>query len=147
MNEDTYSYFPHLGLQSSFLIFALGQSQPLDIHVEGLRMCVPHITDIAVGAPYDGPEGRGAVYIFHGSDKGIMEKPSQVIQAENVHSTLSTFGFSVAGGMDLDENEYPDLVVGAYEADTAVFLRYWFGVDSNILAICIIKQTRLNPKM
>ncbi|PNF38619.1 hypothetical protein B7P43_G02308, partial [Cryptotermes secundus] len=79
--------------------------------------------DIAVGAPYDGPEGRGAVYIFHGSGKGIMEKPSQVIQAEDVVSTLSTFGFSVAGGMDLDENEYPDLVVGAYEADTAVYLR------------------------
>lgn len=81
--------------------------------------------DIAVGAPYDGPEGRGAVYIFHGSGKGIMEKPSQVIQAEDVVSTLSTFGFSVAGGMDLDENEYPDLVVGAYEADTAVYLRYY----------------------
>jgi hypothetical protein len=86
--------------------------------------------DIAVGAPYDGPDGRGAVYIFHGSGKGIMEKPSQVIQAEDVVSTVSTFGFSVAGGMDLDENEYPDLVVGAYEADTAVFLRYWFRVDS-----------------
>jgi hypothetical protein len=85
--------------------------------------------DIAVGAPYDGPEGRGAVYIYHGSDKGIMEKPSQVIQAEDVVSALSTFGFSVSGGMDLDENEYPDLVVGAYEADTAVYLRYCFEVD------------------
>jgi hypothetical protein len=53
-----------------------------------------------------------------------MEKPSQVIQAEDVVSPLSTFGFSVSGGMDLDENEYPDLVVGAYEADTAVYLRY-----------------------
>lgn len=57
-----------------------------------------------------------------------MEKPSQVIQAEDVVSALSTFGFSVAGGMDLDENEYPDLVVGAYEADTAVYLRYCFEV-------------------
>ncbi|PSN37770.1 hypothetical protein C0J52_13179 [Blattella germanica] len=78
--------------------------------------------DIAVGAPYDGPQGKGAVYIYHGSSKGIMEKASQVILAEDVFSTLSTFGFSVAGGMDLDENQYPDLVVGAYEADTAVYL-------------------------
>jgi hypothetical protein len=82
-----------------------------------------HVIDIAVGAPYDGPAGRGAVYVFHGSSKGIMEKPSQVIHAE-IFGTISTFGFSVAGGMDLDENEYPDLVVGAYEADTAVYLRY-----------------------
>lgn len=70
-----------------------------------------------------------------------MEKPSQVIQAEDVHRTSSTFGFSVAGGMDLDENEYPDLVVGAYEADTAVFLRYRLEVDSNTLFICVLKQT------
>jgi len=86
--------------------------------------CISHVTDIAVGAPYDGPEHRGAVYIFHGSKKGIMEKPSQVIQAGDIFSTISTFGFSLAGGVDLDENEYPDLVVGAYEADTAVYLRY-----------------------
>jgi hypothetical protein len=89
-----------------------------------LHLYISHIIDIAVGAPYDGPEGRGAVYVFHGSKKGIMEKPSQVIQAEDIFSTISTFGFSLAGGMDLDENEYPDLVVGAYEADTAVYLRY-----------------------
>jgi hypothetical protein len=111
-----------------------------------LWTCVPFITDIAIGAPYDGPEGRGAVYIYHGSDKGIMEKPSQVIQAEEVHSTPSTFGFSVAGGMDLDENEYPDLVVGAYEADTAVFLRYQFEVDSDTLVVFVIKQIRHRPK-
>jgi hypothetical protein len=111
-------------------------------YLKGLRICISLITDIAVGAPYDGPEGRGAVYIFHGSDKGIMEKPSQVIQAEDVFSTLSTFGFSVAGGMDLDENEYPDLVVGAYEADTAVYLRYWFELDSSSLFICECQQIR-----
>ena len=99
--------------------------------VKELQLCVSYVTDIAVGAPYvtdiavGAPyEGHGAVYIFHGSKKGIMEKPSQVIQAEDIYSTISTFGFSVAGGVDLDENEYPDLVVGAYAADTAIYLRY-----------------------
>jgi len=92
--------------------------------VKELQVCISYIIDIAVGAPYDGPEGRGAVYVFHGSNKGIMEKPSQVIHAEDIFSRISTFGFSVAGGMDLDGNEYPDLVVGAYEADTAVYFRY-----------------------
>ena len=32
-------------------------------------------TDIAVGAPY---EGKGAVYIFHGSKDGVKEPFSQV---------------------------------------------------------------------
>jgi hypothetical protein len=33
------------------------------------------LTDFAVGAPY---EGRGAVYIFHGSADGVKEAYSQV---------------------------------------------------------------------
>ncbi|KAF4525253.1 hypothetical protein B566_EDAN012788 [Ephemera danica] len=79
--------------------------------------------DFAVGAPYDGPQERGAVYIFHGSKLGVREKHSQVVYAEEVGPTLSTFGFSVAGGHDLDENEYPDLLVGAYESNTIVYFR------------------------
>ena len=34
--------------------------------------------DFAVGAPYDGPNNQGAVYIFLGSRDGVMKKPSQV---------------------------------------------------------------------
>ena len=37
------------------------------------------VLDIAVGAPYDGPEGRGAVYIFLGSMDGVLKKPAQVL--------------------------------------------------------------------
>jgi integrin alpha 8 len=36
------------------------------------------MSDLAVGAPYDGPDQRGAVYIFLGSRDGIVKKPSQV---------------------------------------------------------------------
>ncbi|XP_066582926.1 integrin alpha-PS2 isoform X2 [Prorops nasuta] len=79
--------------------------------------------DIAVGAPYAGPNGRGAVYIYHGSRTGIMEKYSQVIHAEDLDNPVETFGFSVAGGLDLDGNHYPDLVVGAYESSAAMFFR------------------------
>lgn len=46
-----------------------------------------------------------------------------MVYAEEVGPTISTFGFSVAGGHDLDENEYPDLLVGAYESHTAVYFR------------------------
>ncbi|CAD1475193.1 unnamed protein product, partial [Heterotrigona itama] len=79
--------------------------------------------DFAVGAPYAGPRSHGAVYVYHGSPTGVLEKYSQVIYAENLDVPVDTFGFSVAGGLDLDGNLYPDLVVGAYESGTAIFYR------------------------
>lgn len=93
--------------------------------------------DFAVGAPYDGPHGRGAVYIYHGSKTGPLEKPSQVIFAEDVAGTayLSTFGFSLSGGIDLDGNLYPDLVVGAYEANKAIVFKW---VIMNLLESCLV---------
>lgn len=79
--------------------------------------------DIAIGAPYAGPEGRGAVYIYRGSKEGLQEKYSQVIFSTDLDESLATFGFSIAGGQDLDQNTYPDLVVGAYDSDAAIFFR------------------------
>ncbi|XP_043494263.1 integrin alpha-PS2 isoform X4 [Polistes fuscatus] len=79
--------------------------------------------DFAVGAPYAGLNGRGAVYVYRGSRNGVSEKYSQVIQAEELNVPIETFGFSVAGSLDLDGNHYPDLVVGAYESSSAFFFR------------------------
>lgn len=36
------------------------------------------IKDLAVGAPYDGEDGSGIVYIYHGNSEGISEFPDQV---------------------------------------------------------------------
>lgn len=75
--------------------------------------------DFAVGAPYDGPFGRGAIYIFHGSANGPLPKPSQIIRAEDIVQQVpypTTFGFSLTGGVDMDGNTYPDLAVGAYSS-------------------------------
>ncbi|XP_015188813.1 PREDICTED: integrin alpha-PS2-like [Polistes dominula] len=79
--------------------------------------------DFAVGAPYAGLNGRGAVYVYRGSRNGVSEKYSQVIHAEELNVPIETFGFSVAGSLDLDGNHYPDLVVGAYESSSAFFFR------------------------
>jgi len=79
--------------------------------------------DLVVGAPYDGPDGHGAVYVFLGTVDGLKKAPAQVIFGRDIDSSIRTFGWSLSGGMDLDNNEYPDLLIGAYESTNAVFLR------------------------
>ncbi|XP_029428512.1 integrin alpha-3 [Rhinatrema bivittatum] len=67
--------------------------------------------DIAVGAPF---EGSGKVYIFHSSSQGLREKPRQVIDGKDLGvSAIQTFGYSLSGGLDVDDNSYPDLLVGS----------------------------------
>ncbi|MFT7799541.1 integrin alpha-6-like [Arapaima gigas] len=73
--------------------------------------------DIAVAAPYDSDDA-GKVYIYHGSADGIKNKPVQILQANNANVKL--FGYSLAGNMDLDNNNYPDLAVGSLS--DAVFM-------------------------
>lgn len=69
----------------------------------------------------------GAVYIYHGSKNGVRRQPSQKISAEQIsqlsQSALTTFGFSLSGGIDMDNNQYPDLAVGAYESDIVYLFR------------------------
>ncbi|XP_036025561.1 integrin alpha-7 isoform X1 [Onychomys torridus] len=73
--------------------------------------------DIAVGAPFD---GDGKVFIYHGSSLGVVVKPSQVLEGEAVD--IKSFGYSLSGGLDVDGNDYPDLLVGSL-ADTAALFR------------------------
>nr|XP_040136445.1 integrin alpha-7 isoform X3 [Ictidomys tridecemlineatus] len=73
--------------------------------------------DIAVGAPFD---GDGKVFIYHGSSLGVVIKPSQVLEGEAVG--IKSFGYSLSGGLDVDGNHYPDLLVGSL-ADTVALFR------------------------
>ncbi|XP_055983003.1 integrin alpha-3 [Sorex fumeus] len=84
-----------------------------DINQDGFQ-------DIAVGAPF---EGLGKVYIYHGSSRGLLKQPQQIIQAEQLGlPNLATFGYSLSGQMDVDDNFYPDLLVGSL-SDRIVLLR------------------------
>ncbi|XP_040856534.1 integrin alpha-3 isoform X1 [Ochotona curzoniae] len=84
-----------------------------DINQDGFQ-------DIAVGAPF---EGLGKVYIYHSSSGGLLRQPQQVIDGEKLGLPgLSTFGYSLSGQMDVDENFYPDLLVGSL-SDRIVLLR------------------------
>ncbi|RMX38988.1 hypothetical protein pdam_00008175, partial [Pocillopora damicornis] len=86
-----------------------------DIDLDGYQ-------DVAVGAPYE-DSGEGIVYIYRGSEKGLVETPMQVIKGSSVSAGIQSFGYSVSGILDLDTNGYPDVVIGAYQSDTAVLLR------------------------
>ncbi|XP_029958367.1 integrin alpha-8 [Salarias fasciatus] len=73
--------------------------------------------DVAVGCPFGGEERGGRVLIFNGnryvSTQGL--KLSQELKAAAAPSGgLPGFGFTLRGGQDLDGNQYPDLIVGAF---------------------------------
>lgn len=79
--------------------------------------------DVAIGAPY---EENGVVYIYLGSPSGLSKEPSQVIKAGDLglvpNKKVQTFGSYLSGGLDIDNNGYPDLVIGAYNASAVIAL-------------------------
>ncbi|KAM8732326.1 integrin alpha-6-like isoform 2-T2 [Acanthopagrus schlegelii] len=72
--------------------------------------------DIAVGAPYD---GSGRVYLYCGSPKGIHKKAAQVLSPGS--KTVSLFGYSLSGNLDVDDNQYPDLAVGSLSDSVFIY--------------------------
>uniref|UniRef100_A0A3Q3X2L5 Uncharacterized protein n=1 Tax=Mola mola TaxID=94237 RepID=A0A3Q3X2L5_MOLML len=80
--------------------------------------------DVAVSAPYGGPDHNGLVYIHNGRPQGSNPSPSQVLQGKWASSYMpASFGYSMSGNADIDRNGYPDLIVGVFGADKAVLYR------------------------
>ncbi|XP_061547169.1 integrin alpha-V isoform X1 [Phycodurus eques] len=80
--------------------------------------------DVAVSAPYGGPEHLGQVYIHNGGPHGPSHTPSQVLQGKWASNYMpASFGYSMTGNTDIDRNGYPDLLVGVFGADRAVLYR------------------------
>ncbi|XP_054565094.1 integrin alpha-IIb [Eptesicus fuscus] len=96
--------------------------------------------DVAVAAPYGGPSGRGQVQVFLGQSEGLSSRPSQVL--DSPFSTGSGFGFSLRGATDIDDNGYPDLLVGAYGADKVAVYRAQPVVMATVQ---LLVQGSLNP--
>uniref|UniRef100_A0A671V626 Integrin alpha-IIb-like n=1 Tax=Sparus aurata TaxID=8175 RepID=A0A671V626_SPAAU len=78
--------------------------------------------DVAVGAPWSGDNRQGQVFIYLGNIDGLSATPSQVIDSP-LQSNKMAFGFTLRGGADIDNNGYPDLLVGAWAADRAFLYR------------------------
>ncbi|XP_072253513.1 integrin alpha-V [Leuresthes tenuis] len=80
--------------------------------------------DVAISAPYGSPDHSGLVYIYNGRPQGPDPSPSQVLQGKWASSYMPpSFGYSMTGNTDIDQNGYPDLIVGAFGADKAVLYR------------------------
>ncbi|TNN45083.1 Integrin alpha-V [Liparis tanakae] len=68
--------------------------------------------DVAVSAPYGGPDRYGLVYIHNGRPQGPNSSPSQVLQGKWASSYMpASFGYSMTGNTDVDQNGYPDFRV------------------------------------
>lgn len=74
--------------------------------------------DVAIGAPWE-DDGIGAVYIYRGCAKGLSTNNVQRIQPR----TARGFGWSIAKGVDIDQNNCSDLAIGAQNSQTAYLYR------------------------
>uniref|UniRef100_A0A8C5EVU7 Integrin alpha-2 domain-containing protein n=1 Tax=Gouania willdenowi TaxID=441366 RepID=A0A8C5EVU7_GOUWI len=93
--------------------FGLAVAAIGDINQDGFQ-------DFAVGAPF---VDTGKVYIWMGSKQGISKEPSQVIEGKSVDKEgFHTFGYSISGGMDMDDSSYPDIVVGSLDDRIAKYI-------------------------
>lgn len=100
--------------QSAWARFGLALTSLGDVNADGYD-------DLAVGAPYEDEDG--AVYVFNGGSDGLLPRPSQILRASDFTGNLRGFGFSLDGGVDMDENGYTDVAIGALGAESAVLLR------------------------
>ncbi|KAM3849340.1 LOW QUALITY PROTEIN: integrin alpha-8-like, partial [Diretmus argenteus] len=74
---------------------------------------------VAVGCPFGGEERGGRVLIYNGNRDVTVQglTLSQELRAAWTPSgSLPGYGFTLRGGRDLDNNQYPDLIVGAFGA-------------------------------
>ncbi|KAK2570479.1 Integrin alpha-8 [Acropora cervicornis] len=107
-------------------------------------------SDLLISAPYHGQdEGRVYVYINDGNTPGTLNQvPAMTLEgpkskrglfgfamavagdlnqdsypASKVSPGVITFGYSLAGNLDVDNNGYPDLAIGAYSSDKVFLFR------------------------
>ncbi|XP_036007811.1 integrin alpha-5 [Fundulus heteroclitus] len=80
--------------------------------------------DMAIGCPYGGDHQQGLVFIHNGHTGGLKDVPTQVLSGQWATSSFpASFGFALRGNRDIDQNGYPDLIVGAFGLDKAVLYR------------------------
>ncbi|KAM9307772.1 LOW QUALITY PROTEIN: integrin alpha-8 [Gastrophryne carolinensis] len=101
--------------------------------------------DVAIGSPFGGEDRQGRVFIHNGNRNGLNKSPSQILEGSWASSSPPPgFGFTLRGDSDIDKNDYPDLIVGAFGVGkVAVYrARPVVSVDAQLLLNPMI----LNPE-
>uniref|UniRef100_A0A8C2Q7Q2 Integrin, alpha 6b n=1 Tax=Cyprinus carpio TaxID=7962 RepID=A0A8C2Q7Q2_CYPCA len=104
---------------AAYSMFGLAVENMGDVNLDGYH-------DVAVGAPYDS-NGVGKVFIFHGSTTGLNK--AQVLEGQD--HKVKLFGYSLAGNMDLDRNNYPDLAIGSL-SDSVFVARSVISIEKTV---------------
>ncbi|XP_062841312.1 integrin alpha-8 [Trichomycterus rosablanca] len=119
LQEDALLFSPPITLTGTHLFGRYGSAiAPLgDINQDGFL-------DVAIGAPFAGEDRGGRVFIYNGQTSSLRLEASQVLRGSWASSAVPAgFGFTLRGDSDLDNNQYPDLIVGAFGADKVVVYR------------------------
>ncbi|XP_069937429.1 integrin alpha-9-like [Cherax quadricarinatus] len=103
----------YFGSQTRNARFGTTLASPGDLNADGFQ-------DVVVGAPW---EGDGAVYVYMGSAGGLRQKYSQRITPETFPDQLSGFGMALSRGIDIDNNDYPDLAIGSFISGHVVVIK------------------------
>ncbi|KAG7470326.1 integrin alpha-5-like [Solea senegalensis] len=107
----------HLLGRQAFSRFGTSLAPLGDLNQDGFN-------DLAIGCPYGGDDQQGLVLIYNGHTNGLMNTPTQTLSGQWASSSFpASFGFALRGNRDVDENGYPDLIVGAFGLDKAVLYR------------------------
>ncbi|KAI1897056.1 hypothetical protein AGOR_G00079190 [Albula goreensis] len=101
--------------------------------------------DVAISCPFGGEDQQGVVLIYNGQAGGLKDTPSQVLTGQWASTSLpASFGYAIRGNKDLDDNGYPDLIVGAFGVDKAVLFRARPIVNAS--ASLTVYPTMINPE-
>lgn len=132
---------PHLTGTQTFGRFGSSIAPLGDLNQDGFN-------DVAISSPFSGKDDQGQVFIYNGYAEGLRDKPSQVLAGQWASKAPpappASFGFALRGGKDLDQNGYPDLIVGAFGVDKAVLYRSRPIVNTS--ATLSVYPTMINPE-
>ncbi|XP_019484887.1 PREDICTED: integrin alpha-8 [Hipposideros armiger] len=104
--------------------------------------------DVAIGAPFAGQDQRGRVLIYNGNQHGLNAEASQILQGVWASQAVpSGFGFTLRGDADIDKNDYPDLIVGAFGAGKVAVYSFSLRVCASVTGQSIPKTIGLTAEV